>query len=210
MKIRWYGHACFSIGDFVITDPHDGHSIGLSAPTVKGDIILVSHDHYDHNCVNIVKKSDSKIFDVPGTFTEPGISIAGIKTYHDDVRGEKRGENIIFKFVINGIRFCHLGDLGHILSKDTISELGEIDILFVPVGNVFTLGPSDAWKTSMEINPKIVVPMHYRIRGLSLSIKPVNKFLENISKDIVKHVGYEVDIDSTDIPDMMEVWVFSF
>ena len=209
MIIRWHGHACFEISNehTIVTDPHDGKSIGIKPPKVKGDLILVSHGHFDHNSVKTVSKSSTKTFSSPGKHEEFGIKIKGVKAYHDSAHGERRGEICIFNFKVNGINLCHLGDLGHILTQDQVDELGNIDILFVPIGNVFTIGAQDAWKTIKLLNPKVAIPMHYRIGGLSLSIQPLDPFLASIDK--VERVGNEIDFEPEDLPNEFEVWVFS-
>lgn len=143
--------------------------------------------------------------------TEPsiveGVDIRSVSTFHDDMDGEKRGRNNIFYFKINGIRFCHLGDLGHVIDDVLVQKLGEIDILFIPVGNVFTINAASAWKVVNKLNPRIVVPMHYRVGGLSLSIKPVDDFLKPASR--IQRVGNEIDFEPEDLPEEQQVWVFS-
>jgi L-ascorbate metabolism protein UlaG (beta-lactamase superfamily) len=209
MIIRWHGHACFEIsnGHTIVTDPHDGRSIGIRPPKVKADLVLVSHSHFDHNSVKSVNKSTTKTISEPGLTNEYGIEINGVRAFHDNQNGEKRGEICIFKFKVNDITFCHLGDLGHIPDPEIVNELSGIDILFIPIGNVFTIGANDAWKTIRLLKPKIAIPMHYRVGGLSLSIQPLEPFLSNADK--VERVGNEIYFDSEDIPETTEIWVFS-
>jgi L-ascorbate metabolism protein UlaG (beta-lactamase superfamily) len=138
-----------------------------------------------------------------------GIKIKGIKAFHDESQGSKRGEIILFKFTMNNVAFCHLGDLGHELEDDILKQFGNVDVLFVPVGNVFTIGPKKAWNVINKIKPRVVVPMHYRVGGLSLSIKPVDPFLEDAQEDIIVRVGNEMDFESEDLPENMEIWVFT-
>ena len=212
MQIRWHGHSCFEITNDItlVTDPHDGKSIGINAPSVTGDIILVSHDHYDHNSVKSVEKEDSKIIRGSGEKTVSNVLIKGFETFHDEVRGAKRGENVIYKFRVDNITFCHLGDLGHKLNDNMMEMLGDIDVLFVPVGGTFTLDADKAWKVIKMVNPKIVVPMHYKVGGLSLPVLGVDVFLEkNKSKCKVLRVGNEIDIEKDDLPEEREVWVFT-
>ncbi len=208
MRIIWHGHACFEISDgvVVVTDPHDGKSIGIRPPKVRGDLILVSHDHFDHNSVRIVKKEDSKVVTEDGTMNVLGIPIKGLMADHDEHDGEKRGKIVIYRFTVDGITFCHLGDLGSSLEDEDIQELGDIDVLFIPVGDVFTIGAEGAWDLVERLDPKVVVPMHYRTGGLTLSIKPLEPFLANARE--VKRVGKEVDIIHEELPTEREVWVF--
>lgn len=211
MKIRWHGHACFEIGDrvTVVTDPHDGKSIGIKPPQTKADIALISHDHFDHNCIRVVQGRDTKVFDREGAFSKYDVKVWGVKAYHDDSLGSKRGEIVLFKFTIGGVNFCHLSDLGHVPENSIIQKLGSIDILFVPVGNVFTIGPRDAWRVIEIIKPKVAIPMHYRVGGLSLSIKPVDPFLKDADENSIVRVGNEIDFEKEDLPGEFEIWVFT-
>jgi len=210
LQIRWHGHACFEITNDVtlVTDPHDGKSIGIPAPNVSGDVILVSHDHYDHNSVKTVEKEDSKVVTDERKKNISNIEIKGIESFHDECNGAKRGKNIIYKFIMDDISFCHLGDLGHELDDDDVQKIGDVDILFIPVGGTFTVDAEQAWKVINSIKPKIAIPMHYKIGGLSLPIDSVDPFLEkNIFKTL--KVGNEIDIEKEDLPSEMEIWTFT-
>ena len=210
LQIRWHGHSCFEITNDItlVTDPHDGKSIGIPAPSVQGDIILVSHDHYDHNKVKSVDKEGSKVVTDGRKRTIDDVAIIGFNSYHDEAKGEKRGNNIIYKFVSDGITFCHLGDLGHRLDDDAIAELGDIDILFIPIGGTYTIDAKQAWDIVHIINPRITVPMHYKIEGLSLPIAGLDTFLDKNSLKTLK-VGNEIDIEKEELPKEPEVWVFT-
>ena len=210
LQIRWHGHACFEIKNdiSIVTDPHDGRSIGIHSPSTTGDIILVSHDHYDHNSVKSVEKEGSKIITDPRKRTINNIEIKGIESYHDECYGEKRGNNIIYKFKIGDINFCHLGDLGHVLNQDSIDKIGNVDILFIPIGGTFTLDAEQAWEVIKKVKPKIAIPMHYKIGGLSLPIAGLDPFLEESPYKILK-VGNEIDIEMDDLPEDPEIWTFT-
>jgi L-ascorbate metabolism protein UlaG (beta-lactamase superfamily) len=209
-QIRWHGHSCFEIKNEItlVTDPHDGKSIGIPAPTVEGDIILVSHDHYDHNSVKTVEKIGSKIIRDERKRNISNVEIKGVKTYHDENFGDKRGGNIIFKFSIDDINFCHLGDLGHIFGDEISNKIGNIDILFIPIGGNFTIDADKAWDIINLIKPNIIIPMHYKIGGLSLPIDGLDKFLDKSIYKILK-VGNEIDFEKEDMPEETEVWTFT-
>jgi len=192
----------------IVTDPHDGRSLGIPAPTVVGDIIFVSHDHYDHNSVRSVEKEGSKIITDERKRTIGSIQINGMIAYHDEYSGQKRGKITIFKFICDDVTFCHLGDLGHELDEKTIQQLGKIDILFIPIGGTYTIDADQAWKIISAIKPKIAVPMHYKIEGLSLPIAGVDSFLEKSEYKILK-VGNEIDIEKDELPKEPEIWVFT-
>ena len=211
MRIRWHGHSCFEIQDetTLVTDPHDGKSLGIGRPNLKAAIALVSHDHFDHNCTRIVKGLETEAIRVPGKKKVSGISIHGIKTFHDEDGGEKRGENIVYKFTMGGMKFCHLGDLGEIPPEEFFTELGDVDILFIPVGNVFTIGAEEAKTIAEKVGARVIIPMHYRVRGLSLSIKPVDDFISLFPEKRVCHVGNEMELLQEDLPEEPEVWVFN-
>jgi L-ascorbate metabolism protein UlaG (beta-lactamase superfamily) len=212
MRIRWHGHACFEISDGVtaVTDPHDGKSIGIPPPRVKADIVLVSHNHFDHNSVRSVRGANTRVFEKPGRFTDGGAEIVGVPSFHDDVGGQKRGPVVLFRFTLDGVRFCHLGDLGCILGEDELRQLGDVDVLFVPVGDIFTIDAVRAWEVIRSVNPLVAVPMHYRIGGLSLSIKTLDPFLAEVKEPTeVVNVGNEMVFDREDLPESLSIWVFS-
>jgi len=210
LQIRWHGHACWEVTDdkTLVTDPHDGKSIGIPAPSVRGDIILVSHDHYDHNSVKSVEKESSKIVTDSRKRTIDDVEIRGIDSFHDEERGAKRGNNIMYKFTIDGVKFCHLGDLGHDLDEESVDKIGEVDILFIPIGGTFTVDDKQAWEVINKIKPKIIVPMHYKIGGLSLPIAGIDGFLKQNHYRVL-YVGNEIDMEKEDLPDEPEVWTFT-
>ena len=210
LQIRWHGHACFEVTNDItlVTDPHDGKSIGIPAPSVAGDIILVSHDHYDHNSVKTVEKEGSRVVTDKRKKNISNVEIKGIESFHDECCGEKRGGNIIFKFTMDDVTFCHLGDLGHELDEDAVQKIGDVDILFIPIGGTFTVDAERAWDIINVIKPKIAIPMHYKIGGLSLPIAGIDPFLERNKYKVLK-VGNEIDIEKEDLPVEPEIWTFT-
>ena len=210
LQIRWHGHSCFEITNDVtlVTDPHDGKSIGISPPDVTGDIILVSHDHYDHNSIESVVKEKSIVVKDETAKTVSGVQIKGIRSFHDEHEGRKRGSNLIYLFNMEDIAFCHLGDLGHLLDEDAVQQIGDVDILFIPVGGNFTIDAEKAWNVINGIKPKIAIPMHYKFGGLSLPIAEIDPFLAKNNFDVL-HVGNEIDIEREDLPENPEIWVFT-
>jgi len=210
LQIRWHGHSCFEITNEVtlVTDPHDGKSIGIHAPSITGDIILVSHDHYDHNSVKSVEKEGAKVIIDTRKRNISNVEIKGIESFHDECCGEKRGSNIIYKFTMEDITFCHMGDIGHDLDEEAVQKIGDVDILFIPIGGTFTLDAKQAWRIIKKVKPRIAVPMHYKIGGLSLPITGIEPFLEESNYEILK-VGNEIDIEKEDLPEEPEIWTFT-
>ena len=164
MDIIYLGHSCFKISGkdaTVVTDPFDSETVGIKFPKVTADIVTVSHNHPDHNFLENVE-NPHKIISGPGEYEVRGISILGFPSFHDNKKGDERGENTIYVFEVDGTRIAHLGDLGHILEESTVTNIGNIDVLLVPIGGNFTIDPKDAVAVTRAIEPKIVVPMHYR------------------------------------------------
>jgi len=165
MKVKWLGQATFLItsdaGTKIITDPYAPNE-RLTYDEIKesADIVTVSHDHFDHNNVAAVQGNPEVIKEVTPIETK-GIKFNGIPTYHDDAGGSQRGNNIIFCFEVDGIRVCHLGDLGHPLSDKQVAELGKVDILLTPVGGNFTIDAKVATEVCGKLAPKVIIPMHY-------------------------------------------------
>lgn len=192
MDISYFGHSSFKLKGkigTVVTDPFNSEVVGLKYSGVEGDIVTVSHDHEDHNQSALVKNV-KKIVSGPGEYEISGISIIGLPSFHDHKKGEERGKNTIYVYEIDGLTLVHLGDLGHILSESMIEEIGDVDILFVPVGNEgCTLGPKEAMEAIQQIEPYFVIPMHYQIpeaKGSTLKLLPVDSFLGECGMTVEK------------------------
>ena len=212
IRVRWHGHSCFEVADdnvTVVTDPHDGKSLGIQPPRVRGDVVLVSHDHFDHAAVKVVSKPETRIITDTSPIKIEGLKIRGVETFHDVSEGQSRGGNIAFKFILEEVSFCHLGDLGHVLTPKQNKAIGRVDVLFIPVGGVFTIDSSVAWEVIGMIKPAIVVPMHYRVGGLSLSINDISPFLEGADPDCVIKVGNVVEFSKADLDEEQLVWIFA-
>ncbi|MFH1462381.1 MAG: MBL fold metallo-hydrolase [bacterium] len=189
MNILWKGHSCFQIianqskncQVNIITDPFD-EGIGLKLPKLEADILLVSHDHHDHNNVKAVS-GNPFLIDGPGEYEVKDVSIQGITSFHDSSFGKERGLNTIYVIEAEGLRLCHLGDLGQKeLSPEQVDKIGEIDILMVPIGGTFTLSGKEAVRVISQIEPSITIPMHYQIPRLKLKAKleEVESFLKTM------------------------------
>jgi len=179
MNIKWLGHACFKIsserGTIIVTDPFD-ESVGYPMPNVRADIVTSSHSHFDHNYFKAIK-GNFDIVDTVGEHDIKGIKIKGVSTFHDEEQGTKRGKNIVFVFDIDGIKVCHMGDLGHILTERQIEEIGSVDVLLIPVGGYYTIDAKQAVEVMNQLKPKITIPMHYKTELINFPIDTVDNFL---------------------------------
>ena len=165
MKIKWLGHASFLItsssGIKIITDPYEP-ILGMNYKPIdeSADIVTVSHGHGDHNNVAAVQ-DNPQVIDKSSPVEVKGIKFSGIDTYHDDSGGSERGSNVIFCFEVDGIKVCHLGDLGHMLSDDQAASVGKVDVLMAPVGGNFTIDAVTADAVIAKLKPAVVIPMHF-------------------------------------------------
>ncbi len=167
MDISYLGHSSFKLKGkdvTLITDPFDP-SIGLKFPKVSADLVTVSHDHDDHNKAELVKDA-KRVISGPGEYDVQGVSIIGMATYHDDEKGKLRGRNTVYLIEIDGVKVVHLGDLGHELTEKQVEYLGEVNVLFIPVGGHYTVGSDVAVKIAQNIEANITIPMHYQTAGL--------------------------------------------
>lgn len=197
MEIKWIGHSSFLLTDSkgrkLLTDPFDD-TLGYTIFNGDCDVVTVSHQHFDHNYIDKVKDK-AEILNKVGFFNLCDIPIEGIHSYHDDVHGSKRGDNIIYIIEMDGYRICHLGDLGHMLTEKDIEELGRVDVLLIPVGGNFTIDGKQAAELAVKIHPHIIIPMHYKTPNLSLPIDGAETFLkhmkngEKLSGSILKLEG---------------------
>lgn len=181
MEIAWYGQSCFRLRDrlaTVITDPYD-KGIGYTLPRVRADIVTVSHDHPDHNYVKGVK-GQPKIIVGPGEYEVGGVFITGITTFHDRKKGASRGSNTVFLFDFEGLTVCHLGDLGHVPTQSQVEALSDIDVLLIPVGSVSTINAAQAAEVISLLEPRLVIPMHYKTKALEVKLDSVSKFLKEM------------------------------
>jgi len=181
MDISWLGHSCFRIKGshaIVITDPYSpslGYSLGK--PTAR--IVTVSHQHEGHSYVQGIG-GEPKLITRPGEYEISGVLIIGIMTFHDAARGGKSGKNTVYLMEIDDIVVCHLGDLGHVLTIGQVEEMGNVDVLLLPVGGVSTINAPMAAEVVRQLEPKVVVPMHYKTSALRWELEPVERFLKEI------------------------------
>ncbi len=212
MIITYIGHSCFKIQDkigpegiTVVTDPFD-NSIGLKMPNFEANIITVSHNHYDHNNIKALR-GQPFIVDSAGEYDIHGVMIEGIESYYDNQQGKESGKNIMYRIEFDDITVVHLGDLGHILDNKQLEKLVGTDILLIPVGGKYTLDATKAVEVVSQIEPRIVIPMHYKVAGSKVDVDGVEKFIKEMG---VKPTEEEkLKISKKDLPqEDMELVVF--
>lgn len=208
MKVKWLGHACFllvsEVGLRIITDPYIVDQ-NLSYSPIKeiADIVVVSHDHDDHNNVSAVQ-GKLEVLKGSGLKAAKGLQFRGVATYHDTTQGKQRGTNTVFCFSLDGIKLCHLGDLGHLLSQAQVDEVGTVDILFIPVGGFYTIDAAGASQVCDQLKPKVVIPMHFRTPQCTYPIAGVDNFLRG-KKNVKRVDSSEIEFRPEELPTATEI-----
>ncbi len=172
----------------VVLDPFDPKVVGLKFPKVSADIVVISHEHPDHNRRDLVDDAQI-VIEGPGEYEVKGVKVLGISTYHDKEEGKTRGKNTVYRIVIDKVSIVHLGDLGHKLSDAQVDLLEGVDIVLIPVGGVYTITPQEAAVVVSQIEPKMIIPMHYGRPELSAEVfgklSPVSDFLKEMGKEVI-------------------------
>ena len=210
MDISWLGHSCFRIRGshaIVITDPYPpdlGYSLGK--PTAR--IVTVSHQHPGHSYVQGIG-GEPKVVSGPGEYEISGVLIIGMATFHDDAKGSKRGKNTAYLMEVDEVSVCHLGDLGHVLTTEQVGEMENVDVLLLPVGGVSTIDAPMAAEVVRQLEPKVVVPMHYKTKALSRELETVDRFLKETG---VKEVNSQSKLSFTKpgLPTSIQVFLLDY
>ena len=203
------GHSCFRIKGsqaIVITDPYPP-GLGYSLGKQTADIVTVSHQHPSHMYTEAIS-GEPRIVSGPGEYEISGVLIIGIATFHDSVRGQTRGKNTVYLMEIDGISICHLGDLGHVLSSEQVEEIGDIDVLLLPVGGVSTINAAMAAEVIRQLEPKVVIPMHYKTPLLKRELDPVDDFLREMGVGQVEPRA-RLSVSRTNLPPGTQVFILS-
>lgn len=217
MDISYLGQSSFKIKGkniTVITDPFDPKAVGLKYPMQETDIVTISHHHKDHDYVDGVKAKNPEtpnrpmIIDGPGEYEVGGVNILGMTTFHDKVNGAERGKNTIYEFRIDNLILVHLGDLGHKLTDQQKETLDTVDILFIPTGSTYCLDLHECSEVVAQLEPKIVIPMHYKVPGINQEVfghlAPVDDFLKQMGKTEVAPLD-KFSITKDKLPEEMEI-----
>jgi L-ascorbate metabolism protein UlaG (beta-lactamase superfamily) len=216
MDITYLGHASFKIRGrkaSVVTDPYNS-SVGFSYPRVSADVVTVSHNHPDHNDYKSVSGTSRRdkpfIIQYPGEYEVSGISVFGIPSFHDANTGQDRGRNTMYLIQIDDVAVVHLGDLGHILTDKQVEAVGDVDVLLLPVGGIYTIGAKEAVEIVNQLQPAYVIPMHFRTKRHSKKtfgeLSTVDDFINEAGYDQVEFTK-KLSISKTQLPGEMEVIV---
>jgi L-ascorbate metabolism protein UlaG (beta-lactamase superfamily) len=228
VKVKWLGHSAFlltaSDGTRVITDPYVSGSydgdIQYGPIRETADAVTVSHHHQDHDGVSGLP-GKPKAIEGKGSFTVGSVSVTGVETFHDENQGARRGRNTVFVLETEGLRVCHCGDLGHILTPEQGAAIGRVDVLLVPIGGTFTVDAAGARKIAAQLAARVIIPMHYKTDKLGFAIDGADKFTQDTGDTIrdvghsghvpapnVKRVGQsEVELSADRLPPAPEIWV---
>lgn len=210
MQIYWFGQSCFQLVSTynrqktvkIVIDPFSSE-IGLRLPSLEADIALISHDHYDHNNLSKVRGNPFLIRE-PGEYELKGVFIQAIPSFHDEVQGKERGKNLIFTLETEDLEICHLGDFGQKqLSDAQVQKIGPVDILMIPVGGVYTIDGHRAQKVIAQLEPKIVIPMHYSLPKLKIKLESLDKFLKAMGQALPP-AEKKLKIQKKDLPESEE------
>lgn len=213
VDITFYGQACFKVkgkGATLVFDPYDSSFTGLSPLKLEANIICVTHPHQDHNQISSVKgvmDNEPFVISGPGEYEISGVNVVGLDSFHDDKQGVERGKNIIYQVILDEVNIVHLGDLGQKkLTQEQIEILTECDILMIPVGGTFTIDSKDAPDIISQIEPKIIIPMHYKLPGLKFDLAPLSEFLKTMGKESVEPMP-KLSVSADKLPEEPEIVV---
>jgi L-ascorbate metabolism protein UlaG (beta-lactamase superfamily) len=209
VDITWLGHSCFRIKSnqaVIITDPFPP-DIGYTLGKQTADIVTVSHPHPSHSYDNGIS-GEYRLVKGPGEYEISGVLILGISTYHDSIKGQSRGKNTVYLMEVDGVAICHLGDIGHVPGDEMVEEMGNVDMLLVPVGGVSTINAAMAAEVIRKLEPKIVIPMHYKTPQTSRDLEPVDNFLKEMGQTQVEP-RTKFNFSRTNLPLTTQVVVLS-
>ena len=210
MEITWLGHSCFRIKGkdaIVITDPCHP-SLGYTLGKLHADIVTLSHFHPGHSYSEAIT-SEFKEIRGPGEYELKGIFITGIATFHDSEQGDKLGRNTVYVLEMDGITLVHMGDLGHLPASQLMEAIGDVDVLFLPVGGVSTIAGSTAAEIVRHLSPKIVIPMHYKTSAEVRDLQPVDRFLTELGiKEMVSQ--RKLSINRSTLPTSTQVTILDY
>lgn len=213
MKIKSYGHSAFKLttgsGVNIIIDPYEsggfGGALSYGPITDEADLVLITHDHGDHNHTAGIKGSFTEVR-AEGVHDLKGVRISALQVYHDGSRGKERGKNLVFVIEAEGLKLVHVGDLGHLLDGDVLSRVAGADLLMLPVGGTYTITAAEATEVMNAVKPRITVPMHYKTAKTTFPLVPVEEFTKG-KKRVRKAGASEIEIKVQALPEEPEIVV---
>lgn len=210
MEINWLGHACFRIrgrNATIVTDPFSpdyGYSLGKSTAR----IVTVSHHHPGHSYTQGIG-GGPRVVERPGEYEISGVLIIGVPALHDGQGGARLGRNTIYLMDVDDVSVCHLGDLGHVLASGQAEQVEDVDVLLVPVGGGSTVDAASAASIVRQLEPKIVVPMHYRTEAYGGCLEPVDAFLKEMGKSGIEPVP-RLTVTKSSLPLTTQIAVLAY
>ncbi|MFC1920811.1 MBL fold metallo-hydrolase [Chloroflexota bacterium] len=210
MEITWLGHSCFRIKGSqatLITDPFSP-DLGYSLGKQEARIVTVSHEHPGHSYVQGIK-GEPQVIAGPGEYEISGVLIIGMRTFHDAEKGEKRGKNTVYLIQMDELSICHLGDLGHSLTTEQVEELENIDVLLLPVGGVSTIDASKATEVVRQLEPRAIIPMHYKTEAIKKGLQPVDMFLKEMGLKEIESQP-KISFNKTNLPASTQVFLLNY
>ena len=208
MNIEYLGHSCFAVrGSFsVVTDPFG--DIGYEMKKTEADFCLLSHGHFDHCAAENV--SGAKVVRSESDVAlAKDISLECVPTFHDRSGGKLRGKNNVYKFIVDGVCFCHFGDLGEDFSNETAKRIGECDVLFIPVGGNYTIDAATAEKFAAATSAKLIVPMHFKTPRSNIDIEGLDDFKSRYKSIISANGVFNVDREALEKTSGQTLLVFN-
>jgi L-ascorbate metabolism protein UlaG (beta-lactamase superfamily) len=184
LDVSWLGHGCFRLrgrSAAVVTDPFPP-ALGVRLPKLEANLVTVSHGHANHSQAQLVQ-GDPFVIEGPGEYEVAGVTVVGIATFHDAAGGAEHGPNTVYVIEVDDVRICHLGDLGHRLADGDLETIGTVDIVMAPVGGGAALDGAAAAEVVRQLEPRIVIPMHFRQPGLKTSLEPPERFLKEMGAE---------------------------
>ncbi|MGI6318957.1 MAG: MBL fold metallo-hydrolase [Dethiobacteria bacterium] len=219
LKITYLGHAAFLLeaGEIrILMDPYAAGTGRYGALSQEADVVTASHEHSDHNYVQAAQGDPQVLRGLTADgwqvvdYSINGVTFASVNTFHDNSGGNDRGRNAAFIVEMDGLRLVHLGDLGHLLNEEQVNGLSPVDILLIPTGGHYTIGPAEADQVIEQLSPRVVIPMHYRTQAIAdWPLQDLEVFLQD--KNNIKHSGEKsVTVSKSTLPEIMEIWPLSF
>ncbi len=192
----------------MIIDPFDPEMLGIKLPKdMACDIVIKSHDHPDHNRLDLATGDPIQIAG-PGEYEVKGVAVTGVPLFHDKSQGSERGKNTVYNIEMDGLNIVHLGDIGHTLTDEQTEQIDQTDILLIPVGGTYTIDASDAAKVVSQLEPKIIIPMHYGVEGSKIPLDGVDKFLKEMGAEAIAPLP-KLSITRDKLPEEPQIVILS-